>query len=76
MFVPYFTEYARVIEDTMRDNYGITLMEPNLCGDFMDCNLKETTTPGSGPQTNDPGLDRHTDVDTLQGAVYSGYRSF
>ena len=57
----------------MREKYGITLVEPNMCGGFLDCNILETTTFGTGPQTNEVGSDRHADADALQGAVYTGY---
>eukprot|EP00978_Attheya_sp_CCMP212_P007757 scaffold18055_cov63-Attheya_sp.AAC.2 len=43
---------------------------------LMDCNGKETMTPGTGPMSDYPGAPRHPDADVLQGGVYSEYMKY
>lgn len=40
---------------------------------FIDCNVTETCTPGSGPATPGPGAQRRDPTGSIQRAFYTGW---
>jgi hypothetical protein len=75
-WVPHFESWAALFQRVCEEKYKVQLNGAIRIAMLMDCNAKETMTPGTGPMTDIPGAPRFPDADVLQGAVYSGYMKY
>jgi hypothetical protein len=75
-WVPHFESWSALFQRVCQERYNVQLNGAIRIAMLMDCNAKETMTPGTGPMTDIPGAPRFPDADVLQGAVYSGYMKY
>eukprot|EP00978_Attheya_sp_CCMP212_P028759 scaffold100264_cov69-Attheya_sp.AAC.5 len=66
-WVPYFESWSALFQRVCETRYNIQLDGAIHLALLMDCNGKETMTPGTGPMSNYTGAPRHPDADVLQG---------
>eukprot|EP00978_Attheya_sp_CCMP212_P029058 scaffold102109_cov57-Attheya_sp.AAC.1 len=54
-WVPHFESWSALVQRVCQDRYNVQLNGAIRIAMLMDCNGKETTTPGTGPMTDIPG---------------------
>ena len=63
-WVPCFVEFAAAFARTMQERHGVVPQQSKLAL-LADCHRKETTTPGTGPEDDEPGAPCHVDANQL-----------
>ena len=73
-WVPLFPYFNKVIKDKMAYRFGLEYAQDEFkVMSATDCNMRTTTTPGTGPAERGRNARRHQDHDHFQQATYTGY---